>query len=78
MNHANTGNANWGAAHYFGRDACYNLSEVVWMTFEIKLKTDFFRTRSYYLTIGQGRLVLTPQTTVDTINLFSSGIFNPS
>jgi len=31
------------------------------MTFDIKLKTGFFKTRSYYLTIGQGRLVLTPQ-----------------
>ena len=48
-------------ANYFGGDACYNLIEVIWMTFDIKLKTGFFKTRSYYLTIGQGRLVLTPQ-----------------
>lgn len=62
-----TGNANWSAAHYFGRDVCYNFSEVVWMTFEVKLKTGFFRTRSYYLTIGQGRLVLTPQDSTDDV-----------
>lgn len=37
------------------------------MTFEVKLKTGFFRTRSYYLTIGQGRLVLTPQDSTDDV-----------
>ncbi len=31
------------------------------MTFKIKLKTGFFKTRYYYLTIGQGQIILTPQ-----------------
>jgi len=39
------------------------------MTFEVKLKAGFFRTRSFYLTIGQGRLVLTPQDSTDDSRL---------
>lgn len=31
------------------------------MTFSIKLKTGFFRTQSYFLTIDQGQIILTPQ-----------------
>jgi hypothetical protein len=34
---------------------------VIPLTFDVKLKTGFFKTRSYSLTIGPGQLVLTPQ-----------------
>lgn len=31
------------------------------MTFDVKLKIGFFKTQSYFLTISQGQIVLTPQ-----------------
>jgi hypothetical protein len=31
------------------------------LTFKIRLKTGFFKTQPYYLTIGQGQIILTPQ-----------------
>lgn len=39
------------------------------MTFDVKLKTGFFKTQSYYLTISQGQLVLTPQDGLDDSRL---------
>lgn len=39
------------------------------MTFDVRLKTGFFRTQSYFLTIGQGQIILTPQDDNDDCRL---------
>jgi hypothetical protein len=31
------------------------------MTFDVRLKTGFFKTQPYFLTISQGQIILTPQ-----------------
>lgn len=31
------------------------------MTFEIRLKAGFFKTQAYYLTVGSGQIIMTPQ-----------------
>jgi len=31
------------------------------MTFEIRLKVGFFKTQVYYLTVGYGQIIMTPQ-----------------
>ncbi len=31
------------------------------VTFEIRLKAGFFKTQTYYLTVGSGQIIMTPQ-----------------